>query len=112
MRPTGSKTTQFCLDEHKRLQKSNILSGLQGVRREWTDAWAGRLFCRNSMIDSKAEHESGLPAAHYRYTRGKTCGYGTCGSESPVITGLHRSGCMFWVLQVPATSTCKINFFT
>jgi len=37
----------------------------------------------------------GLPAAHYRYTHGKTRRYGTRGSESPVITGLHGSGCMF-----------------
>jgi hypothetical protein len=33
-------------------------------------------FLGNLEAVSKAEHESGLPAAHYRYTRGKTCGYG------------------------------------
>jgi hypothetical protein len=48
----------------------------------------------------KAEHESGLPTAHYRYTRGKTRG-----SESPVITGLPGSGCMFWAMRVLTAST-------
>jgi hypothetical protein len=31
---------------------------------------------------------------------GKPAGNGTCGSELLVITGLHRSGFIFWELQV------------
>ena len=45
-----------------------------------------------SAHSHKALHESGLPAAHYRYTRGKTHGYGNSRIRVPVITGLHRSG--------------------
>ena len=52
----------------------------------------------------KAEHKYGLPVAHYRYTWGKTHRYGF---KLLVITGLHRSGFLFWVLQVLATSTCE-----
>jgi hypothetical protein len=62
-------------------------------------------------ILSKAEHECGLPVAHYRYTRGKTRGYGnlriqvTCGHKSTQI----------WVLvlglRVLATSTCETKVF-
>src|ERR1700683_3103491 len=36
---------------------------------------------------------------------GKPAGMETRESESPVITGLHRSGCMFWVMRVLAAST-------
>jgi len=36
---------------------------------------------------------------------GKPAGMETCGSELPVITGLHGSGFLFWVLRVLATST-------
>ena len=36
---------------------------------------------------------------------GKTTGMETCGSESLVITSLHGSGCMFWVMQLLAAST-------
>ena len=36
---------------------------------------------------------------------GKPAGMETCGSESLVITGPHRSGFLFWVLRVLATST-------
>ena len=36
---------------------------------------------------------------------GKPTGMETPGSELPIITGLHRSGFLFWVLQVLATST-------
>ena len=32
-------------------------------------------------------------------------------SESLMITGLHRSGCMIWVLRVPATGTCQTVVF-
>ena len=42
---------------------------------------------------------------------GKLAGMETCRSKSPVITGLHRSRCMFLVLQVPATSTCQTVVF-
>jgi hypothetical protein len=36
---------------------------------------------------------------------GKPVGMEIHGSESPVITGLRGSGCMFWVMQVLAAST-------
>ena len=46
---------------------------------------------------------------------GKPVGMETRGSESLVITGLHGSECVFWVLRVPATGTCKtivfLNFY-
>ena len=42
---------------------------------------------------------------------GKPAGMETCGSESPVITGLCGSGCLLWVLQVLATSTCETKIF-
>ena len=42
---------------------------------------------------------------------GKPVGMEIHGSKSLVITGLCRSGCMFWVLQVPATSTCQTMVF-
>jgi len=47
----------------------------------------------------KAEHECGSPAAHYRYTRGKTRGYETRRSEFLVITGLHGSGFSLWCCE-------------
>jgi len=37
--------------------------------------------------------------AHYRYTRGKTHGYETHGSEFLVITGLHGSGFSLWCCE-------------
>jgi len=48
---------------------------------------------------AKAEHECRSPTAHYRYTRGKTCGYETRGSKFLVITGLHRSGFSLWCCE-------------
>src|SRR5882762_10269371 len=48
---------------------------------------------------TKAEHECGSPTAHYRYTRGKTRGYETRGSEFLVITGLHGSGFLLWCCE-------------
>ena len=36
---------------------------------------------------------------------GKPAGMETRGPESPVITGLRGSGCMFWVMRVLSTST-------
>jgi hypothetical protein len=42
---------------------------------------------------------------------GKPTGMETHGSELLVITGLYRSGCLFCVLQVLATSTCKTKIF-
>jgi hypothetical protein len=42
---------------------------------------------------------------------GKPAGMETHGSELLVITGLYRSGCLFCVLQVLATSTCKTKIF-
>ena len=38
---------------------------------------------------------------------GKPAGMETHGSELLVVTGLHGSGCLVWVLRVLATSTCK-----
>jgi hypothetical protein len=43
---------------------------------------------------------------------GKPMGMATCRSELLVITGLHRSGCLFWVLWVLATSTCDTKVFS
>jgi len=51
---------------------------------------------------TKAEHECGSPAAHYRYTE-------THRSELLVIAGLQGSGCSFSVLRVLATSTHEIK---
>jgi len=48
----------------------------------------------------KAEHKCGLPV-----------GMETRRSELLVITGLHRSGCLFWVLRVLATSTRETKVF-
>jgi hypothetical protein len=42
---------------------------------------------------------------------GKPVGMETRGSESLVITGLHGSGYVFWMLQVPATGTCQTMVF-
>src|SRR6267154_6837940 len=42
---------------------------------------------------------------------GKPAGMETRGSESLVITGLHGSECVFWVLRVPATGTCQTIVF-
>ena len=42
---------------------------------------------------------------------GKPAGMETRRSESLVITGLHGSECVFWVLRVPATGTCKTIVF-
>ena len=62
------------------------------------------------LVRHKAEHKSGLPAAHYRYTRGKTRGYGNSRVQ---VTHDHRS-MRIWVhvlmLRVPAAGTCGINF--
>ena len=56
-------------------------------------------------VGTKAEHECGSPAAHYRYTRGKTRGYG----NSRIRVTCHRRSTRIWVLilvlQVLATST-------
>src|ERR1700683_502255 len=42
---------------------------------------------------------------------GKPTGVETRGSELLVITGLHGSGFLLWVLQVLATSTCETKVF-
>ena len=42
---------------------------------------------------------------------GKHVSMETCGSESPVITGLHGSGCMFWVMQVLVRLWLFIYYF-
>ena len=41
----------------------------------------------------------------------KPTGMETHRSESLVITGLRGSECVFWVLRVPATGTCKTIVF-
>ena len=61
--------------------------------------------------DGKAEHKCRLPMAHYRYTMGKPTGMETCRSKLLVITGLHGSGFLFWVLRVLATSTHETKVF-
>jgi hypothetical protein len=50
---------------------------------------------------SKAEHECGLPMAHYRYTHGKTHGYGNLQVR---VTHDHRFT-WIWVLVLGAAST-------
>ena len=53
---------------------------------------------------TKAEHKSGLPMAHYRYTHGKTHGYG---NSQVWVTGNHRS-MWIWVHVLGDASThCK-----
>ena len=51
---------------------------------------------------AKAGHESRLPAAHYRYTHGKTRGYG---NSRVWVTCDHRST-RIWVRVLGAASTC------
>jgi hypothetical protein len=63
------------------------------------------------LTQLKAEHESGLPAAHYRYTRGKTRGYETHGSELLVIAGLCGSGCFFWCCEYLPQVLMRLRFF-
>jgi len=63
------------------------------------------------VCSHKAEHECRLPMAHYKYTHGFPTGMETCRSELLMITGLHGSECLFWVLQVLATSTCETKIF-
>src|SRR6267154_510140 len=64
-------------------------------------------------VGTKAEHECGSPAAHYRYTRGKTRRYG----NSRIRVTCHRRSTRIWVLvlvlRVLATSTCetKVLFY-
>jgi hypothetical protein len=41
----------------------------------------------------------------------KPTGMETRRSESLVITGLHGSECVFWMVQVPATGTCQTMVF-
>ena len=42
---------------------------------------------------------------------GKPAGMETRGSKSLMITGLRGSGCVFWMLRVPATGTCQTIVF-
>jgi hypothetical protein len=62
-------------------------------------------------LSDKAEHESGLPAAHYRYTRGFSHRYETHESELPVIAGLHGSGCFFWCCEYLPQVLMRLRFF-
>jgi len=62
--------------------------------------WAVGFLVRLSTSPGYPRLTTGIPV-------GKPTGMETRGSESPVITGPHGSGCMFWVLRVPATSTCQ-----
>ena len=59
------------------------------------------------LTQIKAEHECGSPAAHYRYTRGFSHGYGNLQIR---VTCHHRST-RIWVLvlglRVLAKSTCE-----
>ena len=65
---------------------------------------------QSSCPSIKAELESGLPVAHYRYTCGKTHGYDNLRVQ---VTGDHRST-RIWVHVLGAVSTCLrycgINF--
>ena len=53
----------------------------------------------------KAEHECGSPAAHYRYTHGKTCGYGNLRIQVAGHHGSTQIWVLVMVLRVLATST-------
>src|SRR6202050_3525228 len=60
----------------------------------------GCLELRLSMSPGYPRLITGIPV-------GKPAGMETRRSESPAITGLCKSGCLLWVLQVLATSTCE-----
>jgi hypothetical protein len=54
---------------------------------------------------------AGYPRLTTGIPMGKPMGMETRGSRLLMITGLHGSGCLFWVLRVLATSTCETNIF-
>jgi hypothetical protein len=58
-----------------------------------------------SWDDLRLSTSPGYPQLTTGMPVGKPTGMETRGSESPVITGLHGSGCMFWVMRVLAAST-------
>ena len=58
-----------------------------------------------TTIAAKAEHECGSPMAHYRYTCGKTHGYGNSRIRVTCHHRLTWIWVLVWVLQVLATST-------
>src|ERR1700727_1632796 len=58
-----------------------------------------------SWDDLRLSTSPGYPRLTTGMPVGKPTGMETRGSESPVITGLHGSGCMFWVMRVLAAST-------
>ena len=59
----------------------------------------------------KAEMSLGYPWLITGIPVGKPVGMATHRSKLLVITGLHRSGCLFWVLQVLATHTNETIVF-
>jgi hypothetical protein len=61
-------------------------------------------------LDLRLSTSPGYPRLTTGIPVGKPAGMETRGSESLVITGLRGSGCMFWVLRVPAAGTCGYNF--
>ena len=52
-----------------------------------------------------------MSVGHPRLTTGIPMGMETRRSELLVITSLHRSGCLFWVLRVLAMGTHKTKVF-
>jgi len=47
-----------------------------GVALNRDGEWSRAVADVKDILQCKAEHECGLPVALYRYTHGKTCGYG------------------------------------
>ena len=61
--------------------------------------------------DVRLSTSVGYPRLTTGIPMGKPAGMETCGSELLVITGLHGSGFLFWVLRVLATSTRETKVF-
>ena len=65
----------------------------------------------SSMQPLRLSTSLGYPWLTTSIPVGKPVGMEIHGSELPVIMGLHRSGCLFWMLRVLATSTRETKNF-
>ena len=70
--------------------------------------WASRIVSYSIL---RLSTSPGYPRLITGIPMGFPMGMETHGSESLVITGLCGSGCVLWVLQVPATGTCQTIVF-